>query len=125
MSCDVAADSGSTYEPHPVLTYEWDPDGDVQFPRRRRTMTMSFDLPPHPADHNTIITAAPPNGQVKSGPFVECHRAPGREIWVYVGRGGYVTKKFIPPPCTFNITITSGPSHFGASPYRYLCVSMK
>src|SRR5215472_15553878 len=93
MSCDVAADSGSIYEQHPTLTYEWDPQSEVQFRHRRTMTTTSFDLPPHPADHETIITAAPPNGhQAPSSSFLECQQVPGHEIWVYVGRGGYVTK---------------------------------
>ena len=85
----IAADSGSTYEPHPTLTYEWDPDRAIPKQRMRTQTGTSFSLGPHPADpHSTIIS--PTNGEAKTAPLAQKEQVPGHEIWVYVGKGGYV-----------------------------------
>lgn len=93
----VTADSGSIYEPHPILTYSWDPDN----PRsgHAKEMAHSFDLAPHPADpHSTILPTSPSgstlngngNGKLKVpvGPNARSEIVPGHEIWVYGGHGG-------------------------------------
>ncbi|KAF8162955.1 hypothetical protein B0H34DRAFT_301294 [Crassisporium funariophilum] len=81
----VTADSGSIYDPHPVLTYAWDPEQPVPIPQQRRNKSStptdyraasvdsgrpsglsqlhsatSYELGPHPADpHSTILPASP------------------------------------------------------------------
>uniref|UniRef100_A0A0W0F8X0 PhoD-like phosphatase domain-containing protein n=1 Tax=Moniliophthora roreri TaxID=221103 RepID=A0A0W0F8X0_MONRR len=92
----VTADSGSIYEPHPTLTYEWDPDAPVkhQKARSRHRSTKSFDLGPHPADpHSTSVAVT--TSQLNGVPEVSTHfrkeLVPGQEIWVYGGAGGTFT----------------------------------
>lgn len=80
----VTADSGSIYEPHPTLSYEWDPDFRTTSlrtppPPRQRGPSVSsgksstngsgfsnqptppsFNLGPHPADpHSTVLPTSP------------------------------------------------------------------
>lgn len=84
----VAADSGSIYEPHPTLSYEWDPDFRTTSlrtppPPRQRGPSVSsrksptngsgfsnlptppsFNLGPHPADpHSTVLPTSPTASQ--------------------------------------------------------------
>ncbi len=94
-----AVDAGSTYEPHPTLTYEWDPQLRTRSEYLRHQGSSghsnggrSFELGPHPADpHSSVMPIAPPgspmNGKTASGRTEE---SPGQEIWVYGGNGGYV-----------------------------------
>ncbi|KAJ7685037.1 hypothetical protein DFH06DRAFT_969067 [Mycena polygramma] len=73
----VTADSGSVYEPHPMLSFEWDPDLVTKHhPKSHRPNLPSFDLGPHPADpsSNHTLSGLPTNEQV-----------PAHEIWVYAG----------------------------------------
>jgi len=92
----LAADSGSIYEPHPTLTYEWDPDkaSHSQFYRGHRPAARSFDLGPHPADphstilQNTALAGKPSNGKAPMGLNGQSEQVPGQEIWVYGGHGG-------------------------------------
>ncbi|KAG6845184.1 hypothetical protein H0H87_012741 [Tephrocybe sp. NHM501043] len=94
----VTADSGSIYEPHPMLTYEWDPDRSP--PRQNSQSGRSFDLGPHPADPHSIILPASPgisSGGYSNGlswsPSVNARKEiiPGQEIYVYGGPGGTFT----------------------------------
>ncbi|KIM80802.1 hypothetical protein PILCRDRAFT_822082 [Piloderma croceum F 1598] len=62
----VTSDSGSVYEPHPTLTYKWDPDGHHS-----------------PSALNESPFALGPNSQIQ--------HVPGHEIWVYSGNGGSYT----------------------------------
>ncbi|KAJ6455731.1 hypothetical protein C8R45DRAFT_1187359 [Mycena sanguinolenta] len=53
----VTSDAGSVYEPHPMLSFEWDPDVRAKVrPRTHSAKLPSFDLGPHPADPNTTFT---------------------------------------------------------------------
>ncbi|ESK96912.1 plasma membrane protein [Moniliophthora roreri MCA 2997] len=61
----VTADSGSIYEPHPTLTYEWDPDA--------------------PVKHQKL------NGVPEVSTHFRKELVPGQEIWVYGGAGGTFT----------------------------------
>ncbi|RDB24282.1 hypothetical protein Hypma_008733 [Hypsizygus marmoreus] len=95
----VTADSGSIYEPHPTLTYEWDPDKGVQ--HQHFQPPRSFDLGPHPADpHSTVLPTSPIspptftiNGSATSpvGANASRESVPGQEIYVYAGHGGTFT----------------------------------
>ncbi|KAG7092398.1 hypothetical protein E1B28_008755 [Marasmius oreades] len=93
----VTADSGSIYEPHPTLFYEWDPDQTVYFnaPKKRKPeIGKPFDLGPHPADpHSTsvAVSTSQTNGNVEHGPRHRQETALGQEIWVYGGAGGTFT----------------------------------
>ncbi|KAL0947072.1 hypothetical protein HGRIS_013213 [Hohenbuehelia grisea] len=100
----VTADSGSIYEPHPLLKYEWDPSADtnnahtLQTPITRRSAGPSFDLGPHPADpHSTILPTSPSssgfeaNGLAYDVPNVVSKEVPGHEFYVYAGHGGTFT----------------------------------
>ena len=99
----IAADSGSTYEPHPVLTYEWDPDAPHpsyddrthgNYNGHGAQPSKSFDLGPHPADPHSITLAGAPQKETSNGsslgPNYSCQDVPGQEIWVYGGNGGFV-----------------------------------
>ena len=89
----VTADAGSVYEPHPHLTYEWDPTLRVSGHARKNTLS-SFDLGPHPADpHSTILPSSPSptDYYASNGTASTFHQSvAGQEIWVYGGQGGYV-----------------------------------
>ncbi|KAH0827015.1 hypothetical protein J3R83DRAFT_4684 [Lanmaoa asiatica] len=95
----VTADWGSSYEPHPILTYQWDPEERAQ-PRVGQNTGSSFDLGPHPADpHSTAIS--PPaftrgsegwDYRSKSDAIGDqTQRVTGQEIYVYAGNGGTFT----------------------------------
>ncbi|KAG7452679.1 uncharacterized protein BT62DRAFT_880537 [Guyanagaster necrorhizus] len=96
----VTADAGSTYEPHPTLTYEWDPELRTRSEYLRHQGSSghsnrgrSFDLGPHPADpHSSVMPIAPP-GSPMNGKTASFHaeESPGQEIWVYGGNGGTFT----------------------------------
>ncbi|KAF8968403.1 hypothetical protein BDZ97DRAFT_1655223 [Flammula alnicola] len=47
----VTADAGSIYEPHPTLTYSWDPDQPLH-------SATSYELGPHPADPHSVVMPA-------------------------------------------------------------------
>ncbi|KNZ75467.1 hypothetical protein J132_02800 [Termitomyces sp. J132] len=88
----VTADSGSIYEPHPTLTYEWDPDQTSHYTAQAR----SFDLGPHPADPHSTILSTNPNGYSNNymrppSSNVTKEVVPGQEIHVYGGPGGTFT----------------------------------
>ncbi|KAF8061567.1 hypothetical protein FPV67DRAFT_1563868 [Lyophyllum atratum] len=97
----VTADSGSIYEPHPTLTYEWDPDASASY--QSPQPARSFDLGPHPADpHSTIMPVSPvsippnmfTNGSGNGRPTggnASKEVVPGQEIYVYGGPGGTFT----------------------------------
>ncbi|KAF9069811.1 hypothetical protein BDP27DRAFT_1324632 [Rhodocollybia butyracea] len=91
----VTSDAGSTYEPHPSLTYRYDPDRPSQHQKMKNTFVgNSFDLGPHPADpHSTSLplSSSPINGNASSGPHLASEQSPGQEIWVYPGAGGTFT----------------------------------
>ncbi|ETW85467.1 hypothetical protein HETIRDRAFT_32709 [Heterobasidion irregulare TC 32-1] len=61
----VTADAGSIYEPHPMFTFQWDPD--------------------RPA-----VSKRTHNG-TSNGPHAQKRSVPGQEIYVYVGNGGTYT----------------------------------
>ncbi|KAJ3991526.1 hypothetical protein F5050DRAFT_1802118 [Lentinula boryana] len=89
----VTADSGSTYEPHPTLTYQFDPE---QLPRHHKKSSKgfagkSFDLGPHPADPHSTSLPIYTNGHASSGPNFISEQSPAQEIWVYPGAGGTFT----------------------------------
>lgn len=89
----TAVDAASVYDPHPTLTYGWDPETAPSMSRAQSQSPtnagQSFDLGPHPAD---------PLSMVQPTVYVDNHespteikqRVPGQEIWVYVGSGGCV-----------------------------------
>lgn len=90
----ITADAGSIYEPHPHLTYAWDPT--LQISGHGRRTRSSFDLGPHPADpHSTILPSSPSSttgyyAPSDSGKVSSLSQSvPGQEIWVYGGQGGY------------------------------------
>ncbi|KAG6841682.1 hypothetical protein C0991_008320 [Blastosporella zonata] len=94
----VTADASSFYEPHPTLTYEWDPDRSSVY--QPAQPARSFDLGPHPADpHSTILPASPVatssgygNGYLRQpGSNASKEIVPGQEIYVYGGPGGTFT----------------------------------
>ncbi|KAH7922819.1 hypothetical protein BV22DRAFT_1069793 [Leucogyrophana mollusca] len=93
----VTADSGSVYEPYPVLTYQWDPEEPATPPGKPRG-ARSFDLGPHPADpHATALSGVALdsdtnnfNGDRKRNPDQTQH-VTGQEIYVYAGNGGTFT----------------------------------
>ncbi|KZT28528.1 hypothetical protein NEOLEDRAFT_1154428 [Neolentinus lepideus HHB14362 ss-1] len=89
----VTADGGSEYEPHPDLTYEWDPDAPLVFYKGHRRNVMSFDLPPHPADPHSVFVAYEDdaNSTTSHGPNYRKEHVPGHDIWVYAGSGGTFT----------------------------------
>ncbi|KAJ7273561.1 hypothetical protein B0H12DRAFT_1089992 [Mycena haematopus] len=89
----VTADSGSVYEPHPMLSFEWDPDLQPKArPKAHRAKLSSFDLGPHPADPGTFNgLATHGNDKMAPGPNARREQVPAHEIWVYAGHTGTST----------------------------------
>lgn len=117
----VTADAGSMYEPHPRLSYEWDPDKLTPSTIRERSNGsrtgyppsvqssssnprngnghLSFDLGPHPADpHSTVLPGSPISTSASistmadmPGPNAKREDSYGQDIWVYAGSGGTFT----------------------------------
>ncbi|KAL1680859.1 hypothetical protein EV122DRAFT_206983 [Schizophyllum commune] len=95
----VTADSGSIYEPYPILTYEWDPEVIAPASPRRKHhrggANLSLDLGPHPADpHSASIptrtaSGLPENGHGYSSKIVQ--ESAGQEIHVHSSDGGTFT----------------------------------
>ncbi|KAJ7219131.1 hypothetical protein GGX14DRAFT_434737 [Mycena pura] len=85
----VTADSGSIYEPHPMLSFEWDPDIETKAPRNQTR--ASYDLGPHPADpssttlNGTHIFTNQGDSSAARGPNFRNEQVPAHEIWVYAG----------------------------------------
>lgn len=81
----IAADTGSTYSPAPLLTYEWDPDkqpnSNIIQPERTAS-GVSFDLGPHPADPHTTATHTTTDSH--AGPNFHKKEVEGQEIYVFV-----------------------------------------
>ncbi|KAI0071818.1 hypothetical protein K474DRAFT_1712149 [Panus rudis PR-1116 ss-1] len=92
----VTADAGSIYEPHPTLTYSWDPSPAAQMHRRTSSRTngrghRSVDLGPHPADpYSTAFPGVYGDYEAES-PSAMTTRVPAEELWVYCGNGGTFT----------------------------------
>ncbi|KAJ6547407.1 hypothetical protein B0H19DRAFT_954671 [Mycena capillaripes] len=111
----VTADSGSVYEPHPMLCFEWDPDLETKKqPKSHKPNHPSFDLGPHPADPNHTLNGLPTisNGKTALGPNARREQVPAHEIWVYAGNAGQVIT------CTFwrfSIEIPLGPTEMAIS----------
>jgi len=97
----LAADSGSSYEPFPVLTYQWDPEENGRPPPKSQGSHSIYDLGPHPADPHTTAMAGPlaqssdPNdasfGDYKRQVNMkndQTQHVTGQEIYVYAGNGG-------------------------------------
>jgi hypothetical protein len=97
----VAADSGSSYEPFPVLTYQWDPEENARPPPRPQGSHSLFDLGPHPADPHATALAGPsaqssdsneiPFGDYKGKVDMrndQTQHVTGQEIYIYAGSGG-------------------------------------
>ncbi|KAI1788498.1 hypothetical protein LXA43DRAFT_894527 [Ganoderma leucocontextum] len=121
----VTADAGSVYEPHPCLTYNWDPNytpSGVNIKRQvsSRLHSQSFDLAPHPADPMSISAHTSPeleNGAAHNGfrANIEQRQVDGQELYVYYGHGGTFTfwRFMIEIPLTdhemkINYTINNG-----------------
>ncbi|KAF8232307.1 hypothetical protein L208DRAFT_1272706 [Tricholoma matsutake] len=90
----VTADSGSIYDPHPHLTYEWDPT--LRISSHTRPAKCSFDLGPHPADPHSIVLPSSPSpasyyASNDNGMTNLSQSVPGQELWVYGGQGGTFT----------------------------------
>lgn len=89
----TAADSGSVYEPHPMLSFEWDPDLESKkHPQSHKPHHPSLDLGPHPADPNHTLNGLPTynNGKTAPGPNARKEQVSAHEIWVYAGNAGQV-----------------------------------
>jgi hypothetical protein len=97
----VAADSGSFYEPFPVLTYQWDPEENARPPPRQQGSHSLYDLGPHPADPHATAMAGPsvqvsnaneaPFGDYKEKANMrndQTQHVTGQEIYIYAGSGG-------------------------------------
>ncbi|KAG6919956.1 hypothetical protein DXG01_013305 [Tephrocybe rancida] len=94
----VTADSGSIYEPHPTLTYEWDPDQSSHY--QPAQSHRSFDLGPHPADPHSVLLPTSPvsssngyeDGYLRTpGSNASKEVVTGHELYVYGGPGGTFT----------------------------------
>lgn len=94
--CLAAVDAGSTYEPNPMLTYEWDPTGPNFTPVHRVKQSLSgqgkstYDLGPHPADPMAPSFSQSPtdDGHMYQSPQARKETVPGQELWAYVGNAG-------------------------------------
>lgn len=83
----VTSDATSLYEPHPVLTYEWDPHVRPQgLSRTSSRMTgkgRSYDLAPHPSDPHSSAPLENANEHLTNSSTSLMESVPGQEIWVY------------------------------------------
>jgi hypothetical protein len=86
----VAADAGSIYEPHPTFKYSWDPDQPLSPHRPSLSHGPLVDLGPHPADPTAQPFRSETEDEPYQGPNAQEKTVSGQEIYVYVGRGGYV-----------------------------------
>ncbi|KAG1754457.1 hypothetical protein EDB19DRAFT_1892451 [Suillus lakei] len=100
----VTADSGSSYEPFPVLTYQWDPEETARPSPSTQASHSRYDLGPHPADPHATAMAGPsaqlPDvNQTYFGDYKgkgntrddQAQHVIGQEIYVYAGNGGTFT----------------------------------
>lgn len=100
----VTADSGSSYEPFPVLTYQWDPEEIARPSSKTRSSHSLYELGPHPADPHTTAMAGPPAhlpavDEAYPGDYKgkgntrddQTQHVTGQEIYVYAGNGGTFT----------------------------------
>jgi len=87
----VTADAGSHYDPHPVLSLEWDPDRPVHV--QEEILAHDPTVVPQPVSHPTFqsSTSKPFAGAWPAGPRSQQSRNFGQEIWVYHGTGGTFT----------------------------------
>ncbi|KAI0792863.1 hypothetical protein C8Q75DRAFT_751734 [Abortiporus biennis] len=86
----VSADANSTYEPHPTLSYSWDPSiSSSSRTSSRSGPSASFDLGSHPSDPHANVFST--NDDDSLGPNAIKERSSGQEIWVYCGNGGSYT----------------------------------
>lgn len=83
----LAADAGSYYEPHPMLTYEWDPENPLQSIRKPQG-NNPFVLAPHPADPHSTVSTLNVDPDSRPTPSHKTEHVPGHEIWVYEGING-------------------------------------
>jgi hypothetical protein len=90
----IAADAGSNYEPSPTFKYSWDPDQPSSPHKRSLNQGTLVDLGPHPADPTAQPYTSETEDEYFQGPNAQEKTVFGQEIYVYVGRGGYVR-------CTF------------------------
>ncbi|KAG2158423.1 uncharacterized protein EDB93DRAFT_1077236 [Suillus bovinus] len=100
----VTADSGSSYEPFPVLTYQWDPEEISRPSPSTRGSHPGYDLGPHPADPHATAMAGPSaqlpdTNEAYFGDYKgkgnarddQTQHVTGQEIYVYSGNGGTFT----------------------------------
>ncbi|KAG0705021.1 hypothetical protein DFH29DRAFT_908455 [Suillus ampliporus] len=100
----VTADAGSSYEPFPVLTYQWDPEEIARPSPRTQGSHSLYDLGPHPADpHATAIAGPsaqlPDANEAYFGDYKgkantrddQTQHVTGQEIYVFAGNGGTFT----------------------------------
>ncbi|KAJ7063156.1 hypothetical protein C8F01DRAFT_1131743 [Mycena amicta] len=112
----VTADSGSLYEPHPTLSFEWDPDLYMSPEHDTPTRTRpSYDLGPHPSDPSASGTLSPVIQLTSSnggghGPNYRKEHVPGHEIWVYATTGGRTSTFW-----RFAIEIPLGPAEMAVT----------
>lgn len=118
----IASDAGSLYDPHPMLTYKWDPDAAIRLPPHPQQNGASFNLGPHPADPNASALPSPASNHQNGlpGPNAQMQHVPGHEIWVYGGAEGFVETSFCFP---FGFSFTHCclvPTHSGGSQSKFL-----
>lgn len=100
----VTADSGSSYEPFPDLTYQWDPEEIARPSPSTQGSHPSYDLGPHPADPHATAMAGPSaqlpdTNEAYFGDYKgkgntrddQTQHVTGQEIYVYSGNGGTFT----------------------------------
>lgn len=100
----VTADSGSSYEPFPVLTYQWDPEEIARPSPSTQGSYPGYDLSPHPADPHATALAGPSaqlhdTNEAYFGDYKgkgntrndQTQHVTGQEIYVYSGNGGTFT----------------------------------
>jgi hypothetical protein len=104
----VAADAGSTYEPYPTLKYRWNPRRSVRHSLSRQYSVhgpQGVDLGPHPADPMAVHDGSQVEDEHLEGPNIMERRAPGTDIYVYSGRGGYAPVLHVSTPTWLSIYV--------------------
>ncbi|THH08214.1 hypothetical protein EW145_g2858 [Phellinidium pouzarii] len=86
----VSSDATSIYDPHPTLTYEWDPlvASEVRRSTSRATRERPSELGPYPADPHSCAALLDTNSSFRSSTS-RSESVLGREIWVYENQRGH------------------------------------
>jgi hypothetical protein len=129
----LAADSGSIYDPHPTLSYSWNPDQSVASCRTSSSVhpsnssgdcqngsdssrhqpsglhpllsTSSYELGPHPADpHSAVLPTSIILSSSSQSNFASGANGQGHKVGNVKGNGNWDEHRFEPGTCTQRVS---------------------